>query len=114
VDHEQAVEAAAARLEAARVEHQDAETAYRAAVNAWAASLTEIRPGDLVDRVSKWGTPVERRGESVTRWRVDVILGKRWGGNAPEVRLLCTYIGKDGQPGKRTAEITAEDVRPVT
>ena len=106
--------AAAREVEAHEV-YRAAREACRLALDAWAASLTEIKPGEIVERVKEWGTPVERRGKPATRWRVDSIKGEEpWGADRPPgIKLYCTYIGKDGQPGKRTAKIPVGDVRRV-
>lgn len=46
--------------------YREANEAERLALNAWAASLTEIKPGETVERVKERGVPVEHRGRQPT------------------------------------------------
>lgn len=107
----EAAHAARQRSTEARVAYNEAQADFHAALDAWAAGYTEIRPGDVVEEVTKWG----RARVRVTRWRVDSISGEwPWRKGDPVIiKLGCTYIGKDGTPGKRTGVIAAGDARKV-
>jgi hypothetical protein len=86
----------------------EAREAARTARDAYAASLSEYRPSEIVERFANWG----KRLNPPERWRVDAVRGEwGWRGDDLDVKLVATYINKSGQPGKRTGELKISGVR---